>query len=236
MAGADGCKAGWVVASRRPGSPEPVLRVVAAIAELDRWDEPPAVLGIDVPIGLLDRARPGGRDCDRLARSLLGQPRARSVFSPPTRPALRAKSFEEALRRNRATAGNAKGSGLSRQSFGILPKIREVDEWLSRAPRMRVHEVHPELSFFELRGGRAVLASKKSKEGFRLRRRLLEKAWNCPLASIIEAQRSSKVAADDIIDAMAACWTAERILAGRAVRLPSEPPTDSRGLRMEIVR
>jgi hypothetical protein len=35
---------------------------------------------------------------------------------------------------------------------------------------------------------------------------------------------------------MAACWTAERVRRGVAVGLPTRPPRDSRGLRMEIVR
>jgi hypothetical protein len=40
----------------------------------------------------------------------------------------------------------------------------------------------------------------------------------------------------NLLDAMAACWTAERVLRGVAVRLPARPPRDSRGLRMESVR
>lgn len=39
------------------------------------------IIAVDVPIGLPDVTRPGGRTCDRLARRLLG-PRSASVFSP----------------------------------------------------------------------------------------------------------------------------------------------------------
>ncbi len=35
-------------------------------------------------------------------------------------------------------------------------------------------------------------------------------------------------------DACVACWSAERILRGEAVRIPDDPPLDARGLRMEI--
>ena len=37
-------------------------------------------------------------------------------------------------------------------------------------------------------------------------------------------------------DAMAVCWTAERILNGQEIRVPAKQPWDSRGLRMEMVR
>jgi predicted RNase H-like nuclease len=40
---------------------------------------------------------------------------------------------------------------------------------------------------------------------------------------------------DDLLDAFAACWSAERVLAGRARTLPAMPPMDEHGLRMEIV-
>lgn len=234
VAGADGCRGGWVVALRRAGLREPVIRTVAAISQVLGWHERPAALGIDIPIGLLDRAEPGGRECDRAARALLGEPRGRSVFSPPARQALGSRTFEQAVRRNRRTSEHH--LGISRQSFGILPKIREVDDFVSQNPDLRVLEVHPELSFYEMNRGKAIPASKKSESGFRRRLRLLESTWRCELAPVVEAHRSSKIARDDIVDAMAVCWTAQRVLEGRAIRIPSEPRRDSRGLPMEIVR
>ena len=44
----------------------------------------------------------------------------------------------------------------------------------------------------------------------------------------------SIVAADDILDAHAACWTAERILKGEAEQIPPTPEVDAKGLRMEM--
>jgi predicted RNase H-like nuclease len=40
---------------------------------------------------------------------------------------------------------------------------------------------------------------------------------------------------DDIMDAFAALWNVGRILSGRAVTIPSNPPRDGCGLRMEMV-
>jgi predicted RNase H-like nuclease len=42
-------------------------------------------------------------------------------------------------------------------------------------------------------------------------------------------------APDDVLDAFAALWSADRIARGEAINLPAIPPRDSVGLRMEIV-
>jgi predicted RNase H-like nuclease len=86
-----------------------------------------------IPIGLLDTPQIGGRECDREARRLLKPPRASSVFSPPIRKYLPAQDFSETR-------------GISKQAFGILSKIREVDEQMTPELQNRVYEVHPEAS------------------------------------------------------------------------------------------
>jgi predicted RNase H-like nuclease len=48
------------------------------------------------------------------------------------------------------------------------------------------------------------------------------------------AEALRRVDLDDVLDALAAMWTAERVLAGTAVRLPENPPVDDVGLRMEM--
>jgi predicted RNase H-like nuclease len=47
--------------------------------------------------------------------------------------------------------------------------------------------------------------------------------------------RQSKVADDDLLDAFAALWTAERILGGTSRTIPAVPAEDRFGLRMEMV-
>src|SRR5262245_36106610 len=233
VAGADGCKGGWIVVLRDVELGGVEVRRVAGLAEVLRWEQAPRVLGVDIPIGLLDEALPGGRACDRAARALLGPVRASSVFSPPIRAALAAQSYPDACRMSRASS--AHGLGLSRQCFAIAPKIREVDLWLTPALQGRVVEVHPEVSFHELNAGRPPLASKKKPEGRRQRIALLEQAWACALDGLI-AGRPRPSLRDDAIDALVACWTAERIQRGEGKVLPARPPLDARGLRMEIVR
>lgn len=211
------------------------LRVVVfgTITELLRSSDRPLILCIDAPIGLLDGAVRGGRVCDRESRKLLGWPRRNSVFSAPVRPALRAKSYEQALRINRRSSRH--GIGISRQSYGILPKIREMDELMTARRQKTIVEVHPELVFYELNGGKAIQESKKSEVGRGKRVDLLAQAFRVDIGALVEEHRSSKVARDDIVDAISACWTAARVVKGREIRLVA-PERDSKGLRMEIVR
>jgi predicted RNase H-like nuclease len=211
VAGADGCRAGWVL-------------VLDAAADAD-------VLGIDMPIGLLEHAVPGGRDCDRRARRLLGR-RACCVFTPPVRSALRARTYPRALAVNRASS--AAGLGISIECFGLFGKLREVDAALRRRPALarRVREVHPELAFREMARAPAGLPPKRSAAGRAARLALLARRF--PDARAAAARPPRGAAADDVIDAHAVCWSAARIAARRAVCLPPRPRHDACGLPMAI--
>src|SRR5215469_2136578 len=69
FAGVDGCRAGWVVAFVRPQSGEVRLRVVPCFAEVITAPETPAIIAVDIPIGLPERAgRAGGLRTTRSAR------------------------------------------------------------------------------------------------------------------------------------------------------------------------
>lgn len=83
-------------------------------------------LVLDVPIGLLDR---GPRLVDTEARRRLGR-RASSVFPAPLRPMLEAATWEEACR----IGERADGRRCSRQTVGILPRIRAVDRRMTPFP------------------------------------------------------------------------------------------------------
>ncbi|NBC18001.1 MAG: DUF429 domain-containing protein [Bacteroidetes bacterium] len=232
VAGADGCPAGWAVVLFGVTTRAVRRRLLPSFADVLALPERPVVLGIDMVIGLPDQAERGGRACDRAARRLLGR-RASSVFSPPARPALDATSYEDALARNRAHSPD--GIGLSIQAYHLLPKIREVDALLTPARQDRVIEVHPELSFLAISGG-APLPSKHTPEGQSARQRLLTDASFPDVREAVAQHATPRAKPDDWLDAHAVCWTARRRHAGTAVRLPETPPTDARGLRMEIWR
>jgi predicted RNase H-like nuclease len=234
VAGVDGCRGGWAVALREPKTGRVEVRRVARVQDVLGWAERPAVVGVDIPIGLLDEAVPSGRACDRLARALLGDPRGRSVFSAPARAVLEAETYEEAVALNRGSSSH--GIGISRQCWGIVPKIAEVDRLMTPELQDRIIEVHPEVSFHAMNGERPLVAAKKRLQGVQERVALLERAWGADIRGIVAARRDPAIATDDLLDALAACWTAERVAKGQGERLPAEAVRDARGLRMEIVR
>ena len=110
------------------GSPSRLKATSVEVVNLLTWlrERAPdlACVGIDIPIGLLE----GPRTCDKAARKPLGQPRGSSVFPAPCRPAL-AQAYAEASSINRRRTK----TGLSQQAWGVAPKIKQVDDSISRS-------------------------------------------------------------------------------------------------------
>ena len=229
VAGADGCSAGWVLVRARPDGAGLEARLCADVRALLDACEGVTAIGIDIPIGL---AADGPRAADTAARAVLG-PRRSSVFPAPVRAVLEARDYADAARRSRA----AQGKSLSQQAFHLLPKIREVDATLraSAADAARVHEVHPEVSWRCWNGGRPMAYPKRTPEG-RAERLALAEAWQPGAFAAARAAIAPRDAADDdLLDAIAACWSAARIADGRAESFPAgAPPVDEAGLRMVI--
>jgi predicted RNase H-like nuclease len=237
LVGVDGCKGGWYAARQDAATGAITTRVLPAFADLLAWAPAPAVIAVDMPIGLSSAE---ARACDAQARKRLKWPRSASVFQTPARQTLGAKDYREACDENR----KANGKAISQQAFNILPKIAEVDEALRSSPRdtKRVFEVHPELAFMQMRieqGGESagLREGKTTDEGHALRRALLEPAFG-PAVEAALAERIQRVVRhvqkDDVLDAFAVLWSARRIAAGSAVMLPGDEPRDSAGLPMVI--
>jgi predicted RNase H-like nuclease len=146
VVGVDGCKAGWfAVRLNSDGTWD--TRSFADIQSLwGEWRGADRIL-IDMPIGLPDR-KLTFRHCDGEARKLLGRRRASSVFSAPSRASLEAHSYRHASILNRREVGRR----LTRQSYSIIPKIRQLDDLLASdgLARQAIREVHPEICFWAL--------------------------------------------------------------------------------------
>ncbi len=184
ITGVDGCRGGWFVVLRElPGAAEPVHHRLPCFEDVLRLPEKPEVIAVDIPIGLLDHAVHGGRECDQMARELLGALRARSVFSPPVRGALPSETFGSALAANRESSAAA--IGISQQCFGLFRKLREVDAVMTSDLQRRVREVHPELCFYELNGRVPMPNGKKSSQGRAEREQLLLQAGFTTVAAAI---------------------------------------------------
>ena len=225
IAGVDGCPAGWfvVLLEFRRGSGREEHRIFTSFREVLELEPKPTITAVDIPIGLLEEPSAGGRECDREARLLLGTPRRSSVFTPQTRAALAFATYEEA---------QGFGAGVSRQAFGILPKIRQVDQLMNPEVQETVREIHPELCFYGLTGY-PMRHNKKSTEGRAERLGALQDHFS-DIARALGVFPRSQVASDDVLDAYAAAWTALRIAENAAKRIPPHPPIDAKGLRMEM--
>jgi predicted RNase H-like nuclease len=226
--GVDGCPGGWL-AVMNDDNRTLVARIAPTFSELVEAFPSTAVFGVDIPIGLPEE---GARQCEKEARRLLGWPRMTSVFSAPLRPCLAATTYKEAS----SIRFRIEGKKMSRQAFGILPKIRAVDDVLAtyRDLAARVVEVHPEVSFLLMNDCDAMKHSKKKAAGKAERRALLESIWPQSIESLRENLRGKDYALDDLYDAMAALWSARRWVSGKARVLGDTVLHDRMGLPMRI--
>jgi predicted RNase H-like nuclease len=236
LAGVDGCTGGWIAAFVRPQGGGTHVRIVPHFADVVAAAERPVVVAVDMPVGLPDRVGIGGRPAENAVRPLLGA-RQSSVFSVPSRSAIYAADYGEACRVAQSTSDPPRK--VSKQLFNIAPKIREVDEALrgDADAAARVFEVHPELAFWRLNGGRPLGEPKKVKSwphepGLALRRGLLIAAGLA--AEAVSAAPPKGAAADDLLDALACAAVARRLRAGTAQPFPNPPPRDAFGLAMAI--
>lgn len=229
--GIDSCPAGWLVACMTQDM-DCMFMVMTDIKELHKYLPQAELILIDIPIGLpLNK----NRDCDRLARRILKN-RASSVFSAPVRKVLQARDYKEACRINQQILGKK----ISIQTWNILPKIMEVDRFMSTLePNRRsiIRESFPELGFWALSAGRIMQHRKKTEPGFMERLQVLE--GHCPGASssidqALQTFPRKQVSRDDIVDALilalnAACG------ADSLMSIPALPPRDEHELPMEMV-
>lgn len=237
VAGIDGCRAGWLAVIHPIDTPaDAQLRLYKDFAAvLDALTEA-AAIAVDIPIGLPRGGLAGGRPADREARAVLGE-RQSSVFAVPARAAVMAADYREACAISLAHSSPPRK--VSKQAFNLFPKIREVDALMTPELQARVVECHPEVAFWAMNGKVPLVAPKKMKsrpfpDGLALRRGLLSaQGFRTDFLERIEFPRSH-AGADDLLDACATCWTANRLARNRASRFPVNPPCDDRGLRMEI--
>jgi predicted RNase H-like nuclease len=143
------------------------------------------------------------------------------VFAAPPREVLGCADYASA----RAVA-----PWLSAQAFGLVPRIREVDDALrahGSAVHERVVECHPELAFAAMATGRLELATKKSAAGALQRVGLLAEVFELP------ADVPAGASLDDALDAAACAAVAQRWADGEAEVLGGE--LDALGTPMRIV-
>jgi predicted RNase H-like nuclease len=236
VAGIDGCRDGWIAVLMRVDGAETRHRVVTRLSDIVDGPEAPAVIAVDMPIGLPDRIDGSGRVAEQAVRGLLGQ-RQSSVFSIPSREAVYAEDYKASC--SRAFATSAPSRKVSKQGFMLFSKIREVDALLCARPDLsaRIFEVHPEVAFWTMNGEQALAEPKKVKgrphePGLTLRRRLLE-AEGLP-KELVQRAPPRGAGADDYLDALAALVVARAIDLGKGKPFPDPPGRDRHGLPVAI--
>ncbi|HEY5023586.1 MAG TPA: DUF429 domain-containing protein [Acidimicrobiales bacterium] len=183
VAGLDGCRGGWVMVTVSvdgacSSEVERVTDLVGVIGQLESGRLGAA--GVDIPIGLPET---GARRCAVEARRLIGARRS-SVFPAPVRGVLGATTYAEAAGRSRALWGR----GLSRQAFGILPKVGEVDALITPRRQRYPVEVRPEVSFTVMAGS-PMAYPKKTPAGGAERLAALRRLPRCRAAHPSPARR-----------------------------------------------
>lgn len=236
LAGVDACPKGWIAVFVRPTGIGTQSRVFSSLREILDAPERPKIVAIDIPIGLPERSKVGGRATEPIVRRLVG-PRASSVFRVPSRRAVyasRSKTIGFAKACQIARNSSEDGKAFSIQGFHICPKIVEVDELLRqhKGLQRRVRETHPELAFLLLNSNRSLAYSKKSILGARLRQRILmDQGFS---SDAVRGKPPRGASRDDLLDAIAAAAIARRIFFGLAKQHPETPETDDYGLPMAI--
>ena len=261
--GVDGCGCGWIGIGLADDG-RACVKVREAISDIVACFQDACVILVDIPIGLPEDGKPVFRVCDKEARGLLGKHQS-SVFLVPSRRFVNevmenedwghrnVKEMKYAERHRNASkwSKDCYGKGISRQAFGITPKIGEMDEYLPKhlgadSPMPTIREVHPEICFWALNGGNpdsAMATGKKEPLGFCERidvlRRCARYVNGIDVDAIFVGTRRKftkrQVADDDILDAIALAITAKIGCENGFMTLPKNPPTDSNGLSMEMV-
>ena len=151
--------------------------------------------------------------------------RRSSVFPAPPRAILDAESYEDAI----ATSRPLSGKGISRQLFGIFPRIRDVDRLMTPERQRFIVETHPEVSF-ALLAGRAMAYHKSKPQGRDERLALLRIVF-----ADVDSHADPPAGArrDDVLDAFVAAWSARRFASRTHRQLGGD--VDERGLRMEMI-
>jgi predicted RNase H-like nuclease len=209
LAGSDGCPTGWVAAVAEAGSSGSARLIHATDLRTLLIEVDFAV--IDMPIGFVDG--PASRDVEAAMR----------------RAALAEVIYFDASFANE----RALGKRLPKQSFMLFPKMREIDNLVREIGQDRLREGHPEVSF-ALMAGAPVLSRKRTAEGAVERVALLEQQ-GIPARALLGALIRGRMAADDVLDAAALLWSADRFWRNQHETLPPVPSRDAVGLEMSVI-
>lgn len=192
------------------------VEITTEPAFLNVWHEHSAAdkILVDIRIGLLEEP---SRPCDEKAREFL-EDRRSSVFSVPCREAVEARTYDEGKEANDGSLGS--------QSWGLVPRIREVDVFLKETGGAEdfIFESHPEVCYaqFAKQENVGALGSKQDGDGISARLDLLEEVdseFGAQVRKFVDERRNGNSEwhyriqsgrVDDVLDAAVLALTAMR--------------------------
>lgn len=229
--GIDGCKGKWLsVAISHAGFEVNLFDNIREVCE--HYERADSIL-IDMPIGLPECANHMRPDAE-LRKALKGK--ASSVFNVPCRQEVYQTEYEKAS----ATNHEIMGKKLSKQSFAILPKIKEVDLFLQTNPawKNRLLESHPEYCFALLNAGLPVIENKQTDEGMIKRISLLEQYYpnSRELLNCFKMRYPALASKnDDLLDALVLAVIGTIGLKKGFHTIPDLPSEDVKTIKMQII-
>ncbi len=212
------------------------------LAELIAWADEllpgtrVAKVGVDIPIDQVDGPV---RTADLETRAFV-KPLGSTVFPTPPAKAVKASSYA-AANELLVASGMPK---ISKQAWMLVPRMVEATE-LARTDD-RLHEVHPEASFRQMKIELARRADPRAaEEAIRITRS--KKTWNGLLErrGLLAAHgidlpdddpALDGVVSDDVVDAAVVAWSARRIAIGTAVAMPDPPERSAEGRPIAVWR
>ena len=231
FSGIDGCKAGWI--NFEIDDAGQWQSYVAESFRLCVEKSRAEYFFVDMPIGL--SSNEASRECDREVRNILPAGKKSSVFNPPVQEAIDTNCYEEASRINFEKTGKK----LSKQTWNIVPKIRELDNFLQKniAISRLFYESHPETTFYRLNNSVPLTHNKRTVPGQNERLRILKQLE--PNAAtiaqtILDNSRRKDFKPDDLYDAMVLAIAAKNYFPHKFQKLPEQTIYNKNGLRQQV--
>ena len=234
IVGIDGCKYGWIAIKIGEDAQFSISKHSDFNSIFKEYPSAEKYL-VDMVIGLADENHP--REVEYFARQKLKPNRTSSVFTPPCRAAVYAKNYDAAKKKNIAILGKS----FSIQAWNIVPKIREIDEFIlgNEVYKNRIFEAHPEVCFASLNNQIPMVFKKKEKVGIEERINLLQSIF--PKSKEIFEQGNThflkkEVKSDDLADALGLAVTGYLGMKyGFHFLFPKEKKQDIHGLEMNMI-
>ena len=217
--GVDWAAGNWLCFEHRPHQTAPHPETYETIRELwESYDEGHDIsrVCIDIPIGL--PTGPNERGVDKQCRSHLD--RTSTVFRVPVRQALEANTPHAASEQSREVTGTdgMDGVGVQPPAYAIRGQILEVNDFVNEHAQEItdvLYEVHPELCFTAFSGSPPQY-SKKTAHGVAERIEALDTVVDDAAVLVGETltavkdniDGNSEVLVDDVLDTLAAMYTA----------------------------